>query len=182
MGQSCIVKNAAMCLKTDSLSLPFLVNTTRARTLPTMIDQGLQLSLLLCIVVIFFCGNSAYAEWVAVEKDYLDPGLRTIYIDPDTIGRDGTLVTVWQLTDYKMMQGGVGFGRFMMSPHRFFSAKTQKQLECERKRIRLLEYVEFLDHMGIGPASHGYVDPTAWLPIEPASVNHALWEVLCGQK
>ena len=27
----------------------------------------------------------AYAEWVAVEKDYLLPGLQTVYIDPDTI-------------------------------------------------------------------------------------------------
>jgi hypothetical protein len=126
--------------------------------------------------------ESACAEWVAVEKDYLDPDLRTIYIDPDTISREGPLVTVWQLTDYKMMQGGVGFGRFMMSPHRFFSAKTQKQVDCRSKRIRLLAYTEFLQHMGTGTASHGYVDHTAWLPIEPASVNHALWEVLCRQE
>ena len=147
-----------------------------------MIDRALQLSRVLSILFIFLSGESAYAEWVAIEKDYLDPGLRTIYIDPDTISREGTVVTVWQLTDYKMMQGGVGFGGFMMSPHRFFSAKTQKQLDCEPKRIRLLEYVEFLQHMGVGPASHGYVDPTAWLPIEPASVNHALWEVLCRRE
>jgi hypothetical protein len=126
--------------------------------------------------------ESAYAEWVAVERDYLDPGLRTVYLDPDTISREGTGVTVWQLTDYKMMQGNVGFGRFMMSPHRFFSTKTQKQLDCKRKRIRLLEYIEFLHHMGTGTASHGYVDRDAWLPIEPASVNHALWEVLCGHE
>ena len=147
-----------------------------------MIDRGRQLSRVLGVLFIFLSGESAYAEWMVVEKDYLDPGLRTVYIDPDTVSREGTVVTVWQLTDYKMMQGGVGFGRFMMSPHRFFSTKTQKQLDCEHKRIRLLEYIEFLDHMGTGTASHGYVDHNAWLPIEPASVNHALWEVLCGQE
>jgi hypothetical protein len=146
-----------------------------------MINRRLQLSRVLCILLIFFSGESAFAEWVAVEKDYLDPGLRTIYLDPDTINREGPWVTVWQLTDYKMMQGGVGFGRFMMSPHRFFSAKTQKQVDCEHKRIRLLAYTEFVDHMGTGTASNGYVDHTAWLPIEPASVNHALWEILCRQ-
>jgi hypothetical protein len=144
--------------------------------------EWLSMARLLSLILALVIGESASAEWVAVEKDYLNPELRTVYIDPDTISRDGTMVTVWQLTDYKMMQGGVGFGRFMMSPHRFFSAKTQKQLDCEPKRIRLLEYIEFLHHMGTGPASRGYVDHTAWLPIEPASVNHALWEVLCGQE
>jgi hypothetical protein len=136
---------------------------------------------LLFLILALGIGESVYAEWVAVEKDYLNPELRSVYIDPDTISREGTLATVWQLTDYRMMQGGVGFGRFMMSPHRFFSAKTQKQVDCQNKRIRLLAYTEFLQHMGTGTASNGYVDPTAWLPIEPASVNHALWEVLCRQ-
>ncbi|MBM4127924.1 MAG: hypothetical protein FJ247_11340 [Nitrospira sp.] len=149
---------------------------------PAVIDRVRQLLRTLCLMAIVFTGASAYAEWVPVEKDYLDPGLRSIYIDPDTISREGPFVAVWQLTDYRMMQGGVGFGRFMMSPHRFFSAKTQKQLNCARKQIRLLAYTEFLSHMGTGMASHGYVDQDAWLPIEPASVNHALWEVLCGQR
>ena len=39
----------------------------------------------------------AYVEWVAVEKDYLLPGLQTVYVDPDTIRREGNLVTMWQL-------------------------------------------------------------------------------------
>jgi hypothetical protein len=147
-----------------------------------MINRVLQLAWALWIILILFNGKSAHAEWVAVERDYLDPGLRTVYVDPDTISRDGTMVTVWQLTDYKMVQGGVGFGGFMMSPHRFFSTKTQKQLNCEHKRIRLLAYIEFLSHMGTGTASHGYVDQDAWLPIDPTSVNQALWEVLCGQE
>lgn len=63
---------------------------------------------LLLLILALGIGESAYAEWVAVEKDYLDPGLRTVYIDPDTIRREVTMVTVWQLTDYKMMQGGWG--------------------------------------------------------------------------
>ena len=122
---------------------------------------------------------SAFAGWVAVEKDYFDPGLRTLYIDPDTISREGKSVTVWQLTDYTMMQGSAGFGPFMMSPHRFFSTTTHKHIDCEAKRVRLLAYTEYLRHMGTGPASNGYVDTDRWLPIEPETMNHALWELLC---
>ena len=168
-----------MCLSTDFLSPPVPADIIGTRYLPAMIDRAVQLSWVLLCIIIFLRAESVHAEWVAIEKDYLDPGLRTIYIDPDTMSKEGARVTVWQLTDYKMLQGGVGFGPFMMGPHRFFSAKTQKQLDCEPKRIRLLEYIEYLNPMGTGMASHGYVDPTAWLPIEPASVNHALWETLC---
>ena len=123
-----------------------------------------------------------FASWVAVEKDYLDPGLRAVYIDPDTLTRDGTSVTVWQLTDYRMMQGSIGFGPFMMSPHRFFSTTTRKHIDCETKRVRLLSYTEFLYHMGTGRASNGYVDTDAWLSIEPDTINHALWELLCSDE
>ncbi|MBM4137896.1 MAG: hypothetical protein FJ244_00175 [Nitrospira sp.] len=165
-----------MCLKAESSSLPVFVDVALIYSGPALIDRVRQLLWTLCLMSIVFTGESAYAEWVAVEKDYLDPGLRSIYIDPDTISREGPFATVWQLTDYKMMQGGV------MSPPRFFSTKTLKQLDCERQRVRVLEYVEFPSHMGTGTASHGYVDQDAWLPIEPASVNHALSDVLCGQE
>jgi len=127
------------------------------------------------------CGP-VYAEWVAVEKDYLSPGLQTVYIDPDTILREKNLVTLWQLTDYKWMQGNVGFGRFGFGPHRFFSTMTQKQFNCENKRLRLLAFTEFSHHMGTGRPADGYIDTDNWLPIEPASINQALWEVACGKQ
>jgi len=120
-----------------------------------------------------------FASWVTVEKDYLDPGLRTVYVDPDTISREGKSVTVSQLTDYKVMQGNVGFGPFMMSPHRFYSTTTRKHIDCEAKRVRLLSYTEFLRHMATGPASNGYVDTDRWIPIEPETINYALWELVC---
>ena len=58
------------------------------------------------ITLLFLSTVPAYAEWVAVEKDYLLPGLQTVYVDPDTIRREGNLVALWQLIDFKTMQGG----------------------------------------------------------------------------
>ncbi len=66
------------------------------------------------ITLLFLSTVPAYAEWMAVERDYLLPGLWTVYIDPDTIHRKGNLVTMWQLVDFKWMQGN---GR---GAHRFF--------------------------------------------------------------
>jgi hypothetical protein len=41
------------------------------------------------ITLLFLSTVPAYAEWVAVEKDYLLPGLQTVYVDQDTIRREG---------------------------------------------------------------------------------------------
>jgi hypothetical protein len=128
-------------------------------------------------LIMFFVLSSgpANAEWVAVEKDYLLPGLQTVYIDPDTILREGNLVTVWQLVDFKAMQGG-------RSPTRFFSTKTHKQFDCVGKRFRLLGFTEFTDGMGTGEPTGGYVDKNTWLSVQPESITQALWEVICSEK
>lgn len=134
------------------------------------------------IFLLIFISGPAYAEWVAIEKKYQSPGLHTVYFDPDTIRREGNLVTIWQLTDYKSMQGGVGLGRFGLNPSRFLSTKTHKQFDCVKKRLRLLAYMEFLRPMGTDRRNDGYVDQDNWLSIESESINQALWEVVCGQE
>jgi len=134
------------------------------------------------MILLALSADSVYAGWVAIEKDYLDPGRQTVYFDPDTVSREGNLVTIRQLTDYRWMQGNAGFGRFMPGPHRFLSTTTRKQFDCARQRVRLLAFTEFSRHMGTGISANGYVDQDAWLTIEPESINHALWEVACGKK
>jgi hypothetical protein len=123
-----------------------------------------------------------YAEWVAVEKPYLSPGLRTLYVDPTSIRRQGNLVTLWQLIDFTWMQGNAGMDPLGFGPHRFLSTTTQKQFDCREKRVRSLAFTEFSRHMGTGIPSNGYVDPDNWMPVEPDSINEALWEVGCAKE
>ena len=122
------------------------------------------------VTLLFLNSVPAYAEWVAIEET---PGLRTVYVDPDTIRREGNLVTLWQLMDFKWMQGN-------RSPSRFLSTKTQKQYDCAEKRLRLLAFTEFSRNMGTGIPADGYVDKGNWVPVKPDSMNQALWEVACG--
>ncbi|MEP6960265.1 MAG: surface-adhesin E family protein [Nitrospirota bacterium] len=128
------------------------------------------------ITLLVLSSGSVYAEWVAIEKDYLSPGLQTLYVDPDTIRREGNLVTLWQLIDFKWMQGSA------RGPARFLSTKTHKQFDCAEKRVRLLAFTEFSRQMGTGIPVDGYIDRGNWLPVEPDSMNHALWEVACGNR
>lgn len=128
---------------------------------------------LLCLLPAFIDG-SVYADWVTVEKPYPVRELQTVYFDPTTIRREGDLVAIWQLTDYKWMRGGA------RGTPRFLSTIIHKQFDCADKRLRLLAYREFTHSMATGEASWGYVDTDMWLPVEPDSINHALWEIVCG--
>jgi len=131
-----------------------------------------------CSLITLLVLNSGFvnAEWVAIEKDYLSPGLQTVYIDPDSIRREGNLVTLWQLINFKWMQGSA------RGPARFMSTKTYKQFDCGEKRVRLLAYTDFSHQMGTGIPTNGYVDSDIWIPVEPDSMNQALWEVACENR
>lgn len=124
-------------------------------------------------------GGPAAGEWVPLEPQYQAPGLYTVYVDPDSLSRQGDLVTLWHLTDYTMMQGNVGFGG--LGSHRFFSTKTRKRFDCARKRVRLLAYEEYYGHMATGRRNDGIVDQDTWLSVEPDSLNDGLWVRACAQ-
>ncbi|MDC8450788.1 MAG: hypothetical protein LV473_20885 [Nitrospira sp.] len=118
--------------------------------------------------------------WVPVDSAYQSPSRETVYYDPKTVRRDGDRVTLWQLTDYKWMQGNAPFGMFMMSPHRFFSTKTRKEFDCAHNSVRLLASSEFSQHMGTGTQHTVLVEQGDGQPVKPGRINQALWEVACG--
>lgn len=130
----------------------------------------------LLIFLLLLGSVPAHAKWVALEKGSLLPGSQTVYVDPDTTQREGNLVRIWQLTDFTWMQGSA------RGPARFLSTTTHKQLDCREKLVRLLAYREFSLQMGTGIRVDGYVDKDHWLPVEPQSINYALWELACGQE
>ncbi len=130
------------------------------------------------------CGGVNFASdetrWVPIGEEYQSPDLHTVYVEADSIVRnDGVIVR--QLTDYRLMQGNVGFGRFGLGSHRFLSTVTKKEFHCADKRVRLLAFTEFSHHMGTGQPADGYVDQSQWLSIEPRSLNEGLWKMACVQ-
>jgi hypothetical protein len=154
---------------------------------------GLGLSLYVLLLILASCGDPyqvrqsrGYGEilsgegWVAVDGAYQFPSREMVYYDPKTIRRDGDLVTLWQLTDYKWMQGNAPFGAFMMGPHRFLSTRTHKEFDCAHNTVRLLASSEFSRHMGTGTQNAVLVEQGYGQPLEPGSINQALWEVACG--
>jgi hypothetical protein len=116
------------------------------------------------------------AEWVTIDARYQSHPLQTVYIDPDTIRREGNLVTLSTLVDWKWMQGN-------RSPSRFYSTKTTKQIDCIAKQVRTMAATDFYGHLGTGQVvGGGHSHEDYWVPIEPGSLNQGLWEAACGKE
>src|SRR6185437_3614468 len=116
------------------------------------------------------------AEWVAIDARYQSHPLQTAYIDPDTIRREGHLVVVSALVDWKAMRGG-------RAPTRFYSTTITKQLDCAEKQVRSLAATDFYGHMGTGEiiGGGGNTSKGQWVAIEPGTLNEGLWEAACGK-
>jgi len=139
--------------------------------------SGYRIGLWLPVVTFVLLHGTVRAEWVALEPRYQSHPLQTAYIDPSTIRREGNLVVLSALIDWKAMQGG-------RTPTRFYSTTMTKQFDCAKKLVRTLATTDYDHHMGTGevigggiPASEGH-----WVAIEPGTLNHGLWEAACGKK
>lgn len=110
-----------------------------------------------------------------MDQRYQSPGLQTVYVDYDTIRREGDLMTLSALIDWKWMQGN-------RSPTRFYSTKITKQFDCVEKLARTLAATDFYGHMGTGQVigGGGHTSESYWISIEPGTLNEGLWETACG--
>ena len=84
-------------------------------------------------------GGPAYAELFAVAQS----ANATIYIDSETISRNGELVELWFLFDYKRP-------RRLDNDVYYLSMKRHYQYDCASEYSRLLATTFFLSNMGKG--------------------------------
>jgi surface-adhesin protein E len=126
----------------------------------------------LLLTLLVLSSGPAYGEWLWASANN-QVGL-TIYVDPDTIRRNGDLVKLWQLYDYKTRQTVGGDS--------FFSSKAQRQFDCVKQRTRLLSFTHFTGNMGSGNRVFSDLDESEWKPVAPGSVGHALWRFACSKQ
>ena len=52
-----------------------------------------------------------------------------------------------------------------------------KQFGCVEKRLRVLALTDFWGNMETSEPTGAYVDRGNWVPVEPGSINQALWKI-----
>lgn len=125
---------------------------------------------LLLIILLLLSSSPAFAEWVMVSDDSDEAGL-TVYVDPDTIRRNGDLVKSWELLDFKTVQTVAG--------NSFLSTKAQDEYDCAEERMRNLAITNFSGNMGRGKVFSNKSGGDRWHPVGPESLGQRLMEVAC---
>lgn len=138
---------------------------------PYAVKYNAKLGLL--IAVLLMSVGPAYAEWQVVDKD--DHHEYAVYIDPDTIRRNGEVVQMWALLDFETTQTKPSLP--------FLSVKARREIDCTEERIRLLAVMAFSGNMGSGEVVYRYSDSNdQGISIEPGSVAESLWTLVCNEK
>ena len=129
-----------------------------------MLSFGILLTLLLS-------SGPAYAEWMSLGES--DAGT-TVYADSATMRREGNLVKMSVLFDFKTIQAKADVS--------YLSAKAQMEYDCAEQRFEGLTVLYFSDNMGNGKLLDRSSGKNKWLRISPGSLDHALWKLACGKK
>jgi hypothetical protein len=127
------------------------------------------------ITLLVLSSGPVYAEWVSVGGN-IEEGLTpyTVYVDLDTIRRNGDVVKLWALMDFRTIQTEP-------SPSHL-SVKSQREFNCTDEHVRLLTLTAFSGNMGNGNAVYSYSDPKdQGIAVEPDSVAQRLWKFACGK-
>ncbi len=97
-----------------------------------------------------------------------------IYVDPATVLRQGNLVKVLVLYDFKFVQAIKGKS--------YLSATWQQQFDCAEHRSRQLAYKYLSDSMGNGKVMFaGGDESNKWSPVVPKSAAAILWNIVCAK-
>ena len=124
------------------------------------------------IILLFLSSSPAYADWVAVGGK-VEAGM-SAYADPVTMRREGDLVKMEVLFDFKTRQTKAGVS--------YSSANAQMEYDCAEQRVRGLAVMYFSGNMGSGNVLDRNSGKGKWLPVSPGSLDQTLWKVACGKK
>lgn len=126
------------------------------------------------LIIGLLLATTASAEWtVAVENDVL-----MLYADRSTIRRNGNLVKMWSLSDFKTVQtSAYAIG------NSYLSDKTHGEYDCKKEKFRILAFTWFDGQMGGGKGVYNTSETSLkWQPIPPETIGETMLKVACGKK
>lgn len=111
--------------------------------------------------------SPAHADWVQVVSS----GDTTVYSDVSGRQRQGDLVKMWSMTDYKQPQA---FKKIAIN-----SDKSLDEYDCTKRRLRVLSTEAYSSRMGRGNVVHRDSSKSPWIPISSGNGSETLWNIAC---
>lgn len=123
------------------------------------------------ITLLVLSSGPAYAEWISLGTS--DSGT-TVYADPVTVRREGELVKMLVLFDFKTRQTKADVS--------FLSAKAQMEYDCAEQRFEGLAVTYFSGNMGNGNLLDRSSGKGKRIRVSRDSLDQALWKLACDKK
>jgi len=115
------------------------------------------------------CGKMA--EWVELSQS----DTAVFYADPTTIRKNGNVVSMWTLTDYKTPQFGSS-----KDPH--LSTLHQLDFDCIQETRRLRSITVYSGAMGAGAVLDTFTRQDDWRAVVHGTSGKTDWKFACGKK
>lgn len=149
----------------------FYVSNAKVPDLRKLIGgSGFAVALSLLVLFQWLGGAPVSAEWMVVETN----AKATVYIDAESITRNGNLVNVWVLDDLRTAH--------MRGFSRYFSSRAQEEHDCTNERFRVLAVENFVGRMGTGDVVYRHAGQSNWTSIPRGTLAQSVWKFVCGKK
>lgn len=119
------------------------------------------------MVLLTVMSGSAMAEWVKVDIGENNNG----YADLATIRKNGDMVKMWILFDFKTVQ--------KPGAKPFMSIKRQEEYDCKEEQSRTLFSSHYSKNMAYGETVYTFSEPDKWTPVSPGSVGESFLQIAC---
>lgn len=123
------------------------------------------------LLILLVSNGPACAEWMSLGAS--DSGT-TVYADPTTMRREGDLVKMLVLFDFKTKQTKADVS--------YLSAQAQMEYDCAEQRYEGHAVLYFSGNMGNGQLLDRSSGKGKRLRVSPGSLDHDLWKLACGKK
>lgn len=123
----------------------------------------------LMLLLLAASSQGAMAQWIEVGHS----NFATVYVDPDSIKRDGHMVRMTDLYDYHDTQE--------ITELKFRSSQNRHEYNCSNRSHRLLGFKWLSQNMGKGEVVLRDATHRDWNPNVPVHFGEKLLEIACDQ-
>ena len=128
---------------------------------------------ILTAIILTVTSTSALAEWTYLTKDMNKN--YDIYVDKSEIRKNGNIVKMWDMSDYKSTQKTSDGSSYL-------SIRSLSKYDCKEVRFEILDIAFYSGGMLEGEIVSYAKYEYGWQEIPPDTFVKTLWKAACGKK
>jgi hypothetical protein len=120
------------------------------------------------LIIGILCSSASIAQWSTIDIN----DQYSVFVDKTTIKRNGNIVQMWELKDFRSAQLGINEDSYL-------SSKIHSEYDCLESNKRILTFVHFTENMGKGRVLNKVIYIDKWSPIANDKIIEKQWKVAC---